>query len=804
MHVASHSSSTSGSVLGDHVILHPSVKREAAEALGIRMLREHINSVVFMDNGKAPLAFKPSGPKIELTTAIKNDLRDYLAADKSPYETLLKEKMQNADDAGAKEVCFVLDRCSYGEESLLVPELRECQGPALLVYNDAVFTEADFEAIERLASGTKAGDASKIGAFNRGFNIVYKFCDVVEFLSGTSFAIFDPHQRYLPRRPGCSERDPGCRWEDIVKIGLAAHLRDQFAPLYAYADTFGISATESFPGTLFRIPLRSAKQAATSKICPNERPLDPNTVFYQLRAAFRRLGPTMLLFLRNVECIRLLERRTPGEKPHTVGKVWISTPTGKPPLDVLRRPPALAAATQEGTWHIGEMIVTSEFGSEHAEEATWLVCNRTPDERQRNELLKLAKAGRALAPWAGVAGLVGTRGRTHRLQTSSAAMASVGAEIFSQTSGGLFCFLPVPGDTGLPVLLNAGFELSSDRRDLLTGQDHATQHAVLSPANAFLCEELLPAVYARYLVELAARGDPQIVLSHWPGYSTQAMTRYKPLCQNTLKFLFDLPVLPRYSASVRVDDDGSSSSGPGRGRAQQCTCTFVEARKSIFWARHLFTGLGEPASSTSTSTAKLSAGRTSYLNSCKAVLDCLTAVGELLVEDVDAGLPGCGETLASLFTSAQCHIKWLTPSIVRDWLRSKQTSGLARAHLQAVPFADRRAVFSYCISDLEFRSTEHDCAELRAELVGCPLALLEGGTVAVLQEPSSSTPTHWVVNKAQRCLFSAVQQLAFVHSDLGGSADRELSILVNAGLNVRALEPSALLQLLAEPGSPYS
>ena len=40
------------------------------------------------------------------------------------------------------------------------------QGPALLVRNDAVFTEADFQSISRVGDSVKRGQAGKTGASN--------------------------------------------------------------------------------------------------------------------------------------------------------------------------------------------------------------------------------------------------------------------------------------------------------------------------------------------------------------------------------------------------------------------------------------------------------------------------------------------------------------------------------------------------------------------------------------------------------------------------------------------------------------
>lgn len=79
------------------------------------------------------------GQKIDLTVRIREILRNY------PEGTsILKELVQNADDAGAREVRLCLDLRQHGTTGLPSPALAQFQGPALLVFNDGVFTDTDF------------------------------------------------------------------------------------------------------------------------------------------------------------------------------------------------------------------------------------------------------------------------------------------------------------------------------------------------------------------------------------------------------------------------------------------------------------------------------------------------------------------------------------------------------------------------------------------------------------------------------------------------------------------------------------
>ena len=71
----------------------------------------------------------------------------------------IQEMIQNADDARATTISFCLDHRSHPTQSLLGPLLAEFQGPALLVHNDSVFSEQDFESISRIGDSVKRTQA---------------------------------------------------------------------------------------------------------------------------------------------------------------------------------------------------------------------------------------------------------------------------------------------------------------------------------------------------------------------------------------------------------------------------------------------------------------------------------------------------------------------------------------------------------------------------------------------------------------------------------------------------------------------
>lgn len=135
--------------------------------------------------------FADFGQKVDLTASIRSILRNY------PEGTaVLKELIQNADDAKARTVCFTLDLRTHDSSSLFGPKLSGFQGPSLLVYNDAVFSKEDFISIQRLGDSIKKSeDGVKIGRFGIGFNAVYHWTDLPSFVSSSSLVILDPQVR---------------------------------------------------------------------------------------------------------------------------------------------------------------------------------------------------------------------------------------------------------------------------------------------------------------------------------------------------------------------------------------------------------------------------------------------------------------------------------------------------------------------------------------------------------------------------------------------------------------------------------
>ena len=142
-------------------------------------------------------AWTPFHQAEALTTRLANILEEY-----PPGVSTLREFVQNADDAGASRMMLCLDlrdgAASKESGALPTKALDAYAGPALLVYNDAEFSERDFDSITSIGRSRKRTDSTTIGKYGLGFNVAYHFTDLPTFVSGDTVVLFDPHGRSLP------------------------------------------------------------------------------------------------------------------------------------------------------------------------------------------------------------------------------------------------------------------------------------------------------------------------------------------------------------------------------------------------------------------------------------------------------------------------------------------------------------------------------------------------------------------------------------------------------------------------------
>ena len=266
-------------------LIHPKVFYLSSK-LGLSPLSDHLDITEDV--------FEDAGQHEPLTTRLSNILREY-----KDGLTIIKEMIQNADDAGASEVNILYDTRTHSSQNLLFKGMAESHGPALVVHNNSTFTKEDFENITKLAGATKANQPLKIGKFGVGFCSVYHITDVPSFVSGEWLYMFDPTLKYL-KGVVHNESRPG------KKLKYQSRFLARSQQLAPYQGLFDFDSSSNYNGTMFRLPFRTHP----SQICST---IYNDHLVKKMKDDLEANGTKLLLFLRNVNRITFSSMH--GNKP---------------------------------------------------------------------------------------------------------------------------------------------------------------------------------------------------------------------------------------------------------------------------------------------------------------------------------------------------------------------------------------------------------------------------------------------------------------------------------------------------------
>ncbi|XP_061183640.1 sacsin-like [Saccostrea echinata] len=447
-------------------LVHSQIDKEDAKAVGVRSLKE----LTLSDAEDIITEFGQSEP---LTSRLNRLLEEGYTDGLS----VPKELIQNADDAGASEVCFLYDeRENENARSCLLDQgMESCQGPALWAFNNADFTPEDFENIQKLSGATKRDDETKIGRFGLGFNAVYNLTDVPSFLSGKYLVYLDPHRKYLGNTT-LNEKSPGIKLNLHNKVMLEK-FENQFKPYY---NVFGFVPTELakgnwFSGTLFRFPLRTNEQAKTSEIL--QKAYTRNEVEKLLKVICKSCG-NMLLFTQNVKVIKIFHLKREGKNPDEEMELVLSVQKEeKTVFKTHAEESFLACAAKlsdklEGLTTICKTRITikgmcqSWLGTtERINHGVDWILVWTTGKSDSLQLYKKKKSDGALPISSVAVPIENIEENAIPLLFYNEFQKRYQYGFFD--TGHLFCFLPLPIQTGLNFHVNGIFALSSDRKRLV-------------------------------------------------------------------------------------------------------------------------------------------------------------------------------------------------------------------------------------------------------------------------------------------------------------------------------------------------
>ena len=474
----------------DCFYVHPNVPNSTTERLGVPSLTNRMLDPVELSIGEE------FGQEERLTTRLNRLLEEY-----TDGFSVLKELIQNADDAGATEVKFLYDeRTNEDAMSCLIDEgMKGCQGPALWVYNDAEFKDEDFENIAKLNEATKEHEMEKIGRFGLGFNAVYNLTDVPMFLSRNYFVIFDPHTSYLGKAIK-NKRKPGMKIDLNKDVKKLRKFNNQFKPFNGIfgCDLHLEKEDNSFDGTLFRLPLRTSEQAERSEI--KKLSYDDREMRELLQMLIHR-SKSLLLFTQNVLRVEIYSLTSQCPWPALMFQVFksmsqegilrelcipVTLPVTSEKLDggqqrLLRQCCFLQASSKvarRGRFHTVHpreypecsIVVDIDcsftklgvaFFNEDEypgkERITWLVVSAMGN----GQAMQFAKNDESLLPSGGAA--------VRLIRTGNNKFLPLPANVDGDEptlNGVIFCYLPLPIYSGLPLHINGAFEVTANRRHL--------------------------------------------------------------------------------------------------------------------------------------------------------------------------------------------------------------------------------------------------------------------------------------------------------------------------------------------------
>ena len=447
---------------------------------------------------------------------------------------IIKELIQNADDARATKVEITLDWRTHPANQLPDKRMIQLMGPAMLVYNNQVFTDKDFDSIRSLGQSEKAQDLQKTGRFGVGFNAIYHVTDYPSFISRDRLIFFDPHGAAIP---GTSRQEPGREW-NLQQAGWYDKYPDFMKVYEAGGLPLGV---EDFQGTLFRLPLRTEVHAKTSEI--RKQAFSENNVRELLQELIQS-GEELLLFLKSVQEIRVYEisGNSDGTRQEILNvltknqqqvaearqKILAALPDNSDTLVKQCRdnPTALVSVSYR---HEIETI-----SQERTINSIWRVVTviRIDEEGELGRVIEaMHQQQEKVVPWAGAAARITTTSTDGNIRP---------------VKGRVYCFLPLPLEPELPFHINGFFNLNSSRDNLSSDSGQTGKDRPRAIWNQLLVRHVLSHACANLindLVEDIGKDNPEEFYKLWPVNKVTISKALEELHRFVIQLLYDKPVV---------------------------------------------------------------------------------------------------------------------------------------------------------------------------------------------------------------------------------------------------------------------
>ena len=463
----------------------------------------------------------------DLTIDVRDLIRDYIRSYPTGI-TIIKEFIQNADDAGATELSVILDCRTHPAGALTDSRMERMLGPALLFRNDALFTEADHKGITTLLNSGKRRESGKIGRFGIGFNCCYNVTDFPSYISGPDIVCLDP-----------------C-YAAVRSEGDSRTIREQISNLWttdsAWLRTFEcvgvVSGCSDFRGTAFRLPLRMERFQAPDPITPKTLSFAD---FDSIVSDLKLLGPQLLLFTKH---LLYLSVGSIGEsETNTCWRLRVTSPNApkivkarRSIVDALKGEPreVLSSLRLNAKAPLIRYVHDFEILSDEfpARKESWIVIGGLFRGKRDRLLLKceeMLDLNEKAIPLAGCAAKLSSE---------------PGVEKLDAVAGKFYCGLPINRDTPLPFHVNAYFDTDSSRTDITRAGEVKGDDVKRAEWNLLLIEDAVAACAADLvttLVTLRPNTDAEALYRVFPGLD--AAEPFKQFAQGFYKDLTTAAVI---------------------------------------------------------------------------------------------------------------------------------------------------------------------------------------------------------------------------------------------------------------------
>lgn len=429
--------------------------------------------------------------------------------------SILKEYLQNADDSGATELIITFDKQEY--DGLEDTRFSRANGPALLISNNSIFKEKDFDSIVQISAQGKAKDALSTGRFGQGFSSSFSISDHPSFISNGRAYWFDVRKNAVSKGHD----------EDIL-----LWKQNSFSDINIWLESFKGVDYNSFlkqKGTIFRLPLRTV---TTIKNDNADNKISDDVFTYENFLSWCdewKDKAENLLFLRSVQKLVLQEIDKNGNKivhlnietiNHEEVQEVNSTIANelndkslesicKNWMEVDKELPVLQYKQLFSIQYLSRETLTFETSKEN-----WAVVNglfRGEDNsliKQALKALDITPNPRKVLPWAGAAIQLTDKNKPIKKQKQ------------------WYTFLPLPLEMSYQVHLQGWFDLNPKRTEITHGGS-GSDKSILTDWNQTLMEYGVGVSWAMLLEFIKMDIDTKAFYKLWPNLqSVKGLDKY--------------------------------------------------------------------------------------------------------------------------------------------------------------------------------------------------------------------------------------------------------------------------------------